>query len=72
MFPAMRTLAIKSADGFILVCAADDPPSLEVHAISRVALFPLDDFPKNSPYLATIKDPFFGAGSHEKEIDPSK
>ena len=46
VFPAMRTLAIKSADGFILVCAADDPPSLEVHAISRVALFPLDDFPK--------------------------
>ena len=46
VFPAMRTLAIKSADGFILVCAADDPPSLEVHAISRVALLLFDDFPK--------------------------
>lgn len=30
VFPAMRTLAIKSADGFLLVCAADDPASLEV------------------------------------------
>ena len=29
-FPAMRALAIKGADGFILVCAADDPSSLEV------------------------------------------
>lgn len=30
VFPAMRTLAIKSADGFVLVCAVDDPASLEV------------------------------------------
>jgi GTPase SAR1 family protein len=30
VFPAMRTLAIKSADGFVLVCAVDDPTSLEV------------------------------------------
>ena len=30
VFPAMRTLAIKSADGFVLVCASDDPSSLEV------------------------------------------
>ncbi len=30
VFPAMRSLAIKSADGFILVCASDDPASLEV------------------------------------------
>ena len=30
VFPAMRTLAIKSADGFVLVCAVDDPSSLEV------------------------------------------
>lgn len=30
VFPAMRSLAIKSADGFVLVCAADDPSSLEV------------------------------------------
>ncbi|XP_057370037.1 LOW QUALITY PROTEIN: GTP-binding protein Rhes-like [Daphnia carinata] len=29
VFPAMRSLAIKSADGFILVCASDDPSSLE-------------------------------------------
>ncbi|XP_046462340.1 uncharacterized protein LOC124208534 [Daphnia pulex] len=29
VFPAMRTLAIKSADGFVLVCASDDPSSLE-------------------------------------------
>ena len=38
VFPAMRTLAIKSADGFILVCAVDDPASLEVF------LFPFDQF----------------------------
>lgn len=30
VFPAMRSLAIKSADGFVLVCASDDPSSLEV------------------------------------------
>ena len=29
-FPAMRDLAIKGADGFILVCALDDPASLQV------------------------------------------
>jgi len=28
-FPAMRALAIKGADGFLLVCSADDPSSLE-------------------------------------------
>ena len=29
-FPAMRSLAIQGADGFILVCAADDADSLQV------------------------------------------
>ena len=30
VFPAMRSLAITSADGFVLVCAVNDPASLEV------------------------------------------
>ena len=29
-FPAMRALAIRGSDGFILVCSADDLASLEV------------------------------------------
>lgn len=37
MFPAMRSLAIKSADGFVLVCAADDPSSLEVSSSFRIS-----------------------------------
>jgi GTPase SAR1 family protein len=40
VFPAMRTLAIKSADGFVLVCASDDPSSLEV-SLHSFPLFPL-------------------------------
>jgi GTPase SAR1 family protein len=39
VFPAMRTLAIKSADGFVLVCASDDPSSLEVSLHISLLLF---------------------------------
>jgi GTPase SAR1 family protein len=47
VFPAMRTLAIKSADGFVLVCASDDPSSLEVSLHSLLySLFLFDIRPR--------------------------